>query len=97
MNNIIIYHTTCLQLTPLMRWSSGGVLTTLSTPHTFSNKLQAAFFFVPNKKENVLSLPHTVCEGPLLLVSMGVMLMSKGTWYGTTAQAGGRPADRGAR
>ena len=39
----------------------------------------------------MLSLPHTVCEGPLLLVSMGVMLLSKGTWYGTTAQAGGRP------
>ena len=70
------------------RW---GVDYVVNTPHFFK-QIAGWIFFLFNKKENVLSLPHTVCEGPLLLVSMGVMLLSKGTWYGTTAQAGGRPA-----
>jgi hypothetical protein len=40
------------------------------------------------------SLPHAVCEAPLLLVSMGIIVVSKGTWYGTTTQAGARAGAR---
>ena len=61
------------------RW---GVDYVVNTPHFFK-QIAGWIFFLFNKKENVLSLPHTVCEGPLLLVSMGVMLLSNGTWYGT--------------
>ena len=72
----------------------------ITQAHIFKKESRLDFF--PSKNEWVgslgtcWSLPHAVCEAPLLLVSMGIIVVSKGTWYGTTTQAGARGA-RGAR
>ncbi len=64
-------------------------MTALELGHPPTLCVKGASYRIYTALQHMWSLPHAVCEAPLLLVSMGNIVVSKGTWYyGTTTQAG---------